>query len=292
MILECDDCRTRYIVPDHAIGAEGRRVRCKNCGYEWFQRGVETDSGDDSSGEEDFSSLLQNQAHADEPEEEIEIEPIPDSVKPVPEGSELPTIPETPSQSNQNLKGVYFGYGAAAAIFFIFLSGFILSHKLVVELWPSSFAFYERVGVDAKVKGENLIFEKLEAVVDKDKHGVNMLSVDAKILNLSPKSENVPNVQVSLISEEGVAIDRWLVKPEEKVLANLAELAFRTNYPDIGKDVKEVNVRFIHGTDLEEISGKSKAQADNLENGDNDSDLLEDNSSGLAPESGTFLGKF
>jgi predicted Zn finger-like uncharacterized protein len=39
MLLVCPSCRTRYVVPDSAIGSAGRQVRCASCRHSWFQDG-------------------------------------------------------------------------------------------------------------------------------------------------------------------------------------------------------------------------------------------------------------
>lgn len=39
MIIACPACATRYVVPDSAIGIDGRTVRCAKCRHSWFQDG-------------------------------------------------------------------------------------------------------------------------------------------------------------------------------------------------------------------------------------------------------------
>ena len=44
MIIACPACHTRYVVPDTAIGIDGRTVRCAKCKHSWYQDGPELET--------------------------------------------------------------------------------------------------------------------------------------------------------------------------------------------------------------------------------------------------------
>lgn len=70
MILQCPACNARYAVPDHAIGAAGRTVKCVKCAHQWF--------------------VAPPQATSIEKLEELLKEPEKPVSKPIPKGSNVP----------------------------------------------------------------------------------------------------------------------------------------------------------------------------------------------------------
>lgn len=41
MLISCPACATQFAVPDNALGAKGRTLKCAKCGHKWFQPGSE-----------------------------------------------------------------------------------------------------------------------------------------------------------------------------------------------------------------------------------------------------------
>ena len=79
MIITCPACSTRYVVPDSAIPAEGRTVRCAKCQHSWSQEGPVLDLGEAQAAEaapavaplpHDQEPAAAPQHHEPEPEEE------------------------------------------------------------------------------------------------------------------------------------------------------------------------------------------------------------------------------
>ena len=43
MILSCNSCEKKFVVPDNAIGVSGRLVQCSSCGNKWKQFPIKSD---------------------------------------------------------------------------------------------------------------------------------------------------------------------------------------------------------------------------------------------------------
>lgn len=227
MIVTCESCRTRYLVPGHAITGEGRRVRCTSCDHEWFQES-ETPPG------ESAPSFV--------PEEDLE--PIPESVKPIPEGSELPVIAALPPARPPRDYGALTGYAAAAGVFFLIAAALFALRGPVTEAWPSAVKLYELAGIAMPIPGEGLILDRVSAVRSADERGGVVLNIEGVVVNLKQHDINVPPLRIALRNAKGEVFDSWNIDPPSRSLAGGEDVGFQASYPDAPNDIREATVSF------------------------------------------------
>jgi predicted Zn finger-like uncharacterized protein len=135
MILQCSECQARYLVPDGAIGAEGRTVRCARCMYTWFQ--APAPAAEPGAPLADLAEVL----------DEINAKP-----KPIPPGSNLPVIRHEKVPLGLRLSVVAMAAIAAALLV-------LLIHPALLLLPPSTGLMLADVGITKLAVDNHLVYE-------------------------------------------------------------------------------------------------------------------------------------
>lgn len=224
MILTCEECHTRYLLPTHLLGLDGRRVKCTICGHEWFQIPQEESVGGQAA------------AHVE------------DSVKDAAPLYQMPVLAEASPQEIKvagRFSATASSFMAAFFIGVLIFAGLLAGRMPVMAQWPDSVALYDALGLAGAVPGEGLVFENMSATTSFNAEGVEILRVNGEVMNIKPYTVTVPGLRFSLRTAAGTESESWAYDSPGADMQPMSTIPLTASYPVIGADVRELNVRFM-----------------------------------------------
>lgn len=276
MLISCPNCATNFSVPDKALHAPGRTLKCAKCGHKWFQsvESAGNDMGLDESSfppppgaqmfaepEPEFEpepSPLRAQRHDPDLDMDLDEPPIPDfgpRAKPEqPAVSDLDLdldaapqpIPEVFTQQPSSRKGTgalwvllglfLLGAGAGAAYYF---------QDKLVGLYPPAHELLSQAGLRHERPGAGLELRNAGTPERFVQNETEVLIVRGIIANISDRERPVPTMKLVLLDRDKAVVQEKQAQPPVTALDPGGTAGFRIILERPDPNAVEVNVLFV-----------------------------------------------
>ncbi len=275
MILTCPSCATRYVVPDSAIGHEGRRVRCASCKHSWFQEGAELAARPETApaveaipvAEPVFASptpaVDQGVVSAQAPDvgitptqpSDVAADATPAAFVQAEEApASVPPLVEAPAYANFEAEEVvrprrrprrnparYWTIGAILFALLAAAAGGALWHFGAPD-WAIN------LGLAANRQQPQLLFYlPKEPERRKLPTGDEYFAFSGRIVNSADQELTVPPIVVELRDAQGRLVFSWITKADKARLKPNEEARVSESRLDIPKNARNLSLKFVDG---------------------------------------------
>lgn len=267
MLLICPSCRTRYVVPDAAIGADGRQVRCANCKNSWFAQlpapaapaAPSFLAPETTPVETPASPPVTPPPPAAAAAAAVKTEPaVPTVAKKKAEEPELPGFapppppekviivpPPTPEEISSFDHAPPFKarrnpakYWTAAAMGFAVLIAISGGAAMYYGLPKGSFSLAKQEPPLKIILKPNL---QLEERVD----GTPYFIASGSIVNPSSDDVTIPDMLVTLKDASGRPVFNWRMKPKQRKIPAGGQLEFSEAQLDVPRASRQISIGWV-----------------------------------------------
>lgn len=246
MILECTECRTRYLVPDTAIGVDGRTVRCASCKHSWFQPPAPLDlvtrAEAMQAADNETRPAPGGRATASMVSPSVAT-PADYTPRPAAGGGDFdpfahraPFRPRRNPARRQTIAAVAAGSVMLAAVVGIFYwDGPVLATQM---------------GFSQATRADPLIIEQFPIDRRDLPTGTELFAVSGRIINTSTKRQTVPDIRAELRDGKSInsrIVFSWMITPEQRTLGPGGSMEFNSAQTDVPANSKRLDFTFERG---------------------------------------------
>jgi predicted Zn finger-like uncharacterized protein len=216
MIVTCPSCSSRYIVDPKALGPTGRMVRCASCKHTWMQ------------------------AQPVDMPKPVDVDPAPDSVRPIPPGSNLPAFTQPRPRTGRAIGWLVF-----LVVLFGGAGGLVAGRDGVVSAWPPAAKLYDIVGLSVETVGAGLELRNVSSARRED--GPPVIVVEGTVANVSNRPREVPRLKAVVRSAAHQDLKNWTFTPGVLVLLPGESANFRAELADPPRGATDLAITFTTG---------------------------------------------